>query len=215
MRHSRFCLQFFDFSESPDSLLIHLGRRWTDQTPGTTPLTPVERQHWASRAALSSLLTDESALLVRNHEYGFYSIRSKDTCLYTSFSHTQTLAAAAVSLGPIGIDLEPCSRDAAAVLTRICHKEELLFAGGDCCVDAHTISNALMIWTGKEAMAKASGLGMRYGLKNFELHPAKAPFSKGRIHRNGPIQLRRPSLEYFVYQGHLLAVCLESTESVE
>ncbi len=88
-----------------------------------------------------------------------------DCPLYFSISHTGTGAAAVIADIPVGIDLQKTIAVSNALLERVCIDSEWIFCNGG--IDrADQNDRFTHIWTAKEAMAKADGLGLaRLGLK--------------------------------------------------
>jgi hypothetical protein len=80
------------------------------------------------------------------------------TGLHLAISHTPDLAAVAVTdLGPLGVDVEPSRHLPAAELAR------RWFSVAEADWVAHRPGDFLLLWTAKEAVGKALGVGLRGG----------------------------------------------------
>lgn len=84
-----------------------------------------------------------------------------------NIAHTKDVALIAVSLSPIGIDLERVDRpirDIDRLLSRFCKEER------DAVRQARDARRAVLtLWTRKEAFVKCTGEGIRRGLKSFQV----------------------------------------------
>tara|TARA_B100000427_G_scaffold104831_1_gene86892 strand:- start:1037 stop:1762 length:726 start_codon:yes stop_codon:yes gene_type:complete len=93
-------------------------------------------------------------------------------------SHSHTMAAIAVSILPmIGIDLEyykPAYDYYGIVKRFFTHTEQKWLLSQPLKLQNHAFFN---IWTGKEAVAKATGLGLSYNLSSLSIIPNKTTFS--------------------------------------
>ena len=116
-------------------------------------------------------------------------------------SHSERLAALAISRGgPVGVDLEPLDRargllDLAAAF---CHPEEIAQLPDEPQARAYDL---IKIWTGKEALLKALGIGLMFPPQEILIED-----DRGRAHLSGldDFRLLRPPERF----GHLAAVAV-------
>ena len=112
-------------------------------------------------------------------------------------SHSHTMAAIAVSLLPmIGIDLEyyKPSYDYHRIVKRFfTHAEQKWLLSQPLKLQNHAFFN---IWTGKEAVAKATGLGLSYTLSSLSIIPNKTTFS---VSLTAPNVTEQPSQFFLDY----------------
>ena len=165
---------------------------------------PRYHAHLAGRAAIAFLL-EEAGLeyfVVPDREFGFLTLRNKAglASTYCNVTHTESIAVAAISDRPIGIDIESAARDAIRVFPRVLTDEELSWA--------HTLPSSY-IWSAKEAFSKALGLGMKFGFKALELDlKAKDP-RPCKTSLKGPLSLKDPAIAYLEHEGFVISVCSE------
>ncbi len=125
---------------------------------------PERRQsYFGARAALATLVgplgLEEPVL--NNEVFGFPTLGSGPTLpAYISLAHTQGAAMAAMAPTPIGVDIELKNRDASKTVRRIFNSEE-----------AESFARLglapVYAWVAKEAVSKALGLGMKFGMAAF------------------------------------------------
>lgn len=135
--------------------------------------------------------------------------------LHFNLSHSGSFAALAVSsLGEIGIDIETLRpRNFLAIAERYYHTDELnqLLAQPE----AERIDLFFKLWTLKEAFFKATGGGISSGLDKavFDLshNKIKARFASALNEQENTWQFQQE----FIDQSHLLAVAINSTESLQ
>ncbi|MBY0371607.1 4'-phosphopantetheinyl transferase superfamily protein [bacterium] len=131
---------------------------------------------------------------------------------FLSWAHASGWAIAALGPQTLGIDLEPENRPVKSVLERISDDQErAAFSSGEISVDGKPAPLPLAFWVAKEAAAKATGQGMRHGLKGYRL--GSAPTSGGvwplQITTPGPRPLRDPAIRFFRIGPCLGALCSE------
>lgn len=119
---------------------------------------------------------------------------------FASWSHTENRIVAAGSDLPVGIDIERWDRPVAHLLRR--------FA----CDGETELLSPIELWCAKEAVAKATGLGMRWGLKNFEVLGKEGPVWKVGIRNAGPRLLKDPAVVFSTQEPYLIALCGERAQ---
>lgn len=171
----------------------------------------------AGRWALKHLLLGDAKLLRVEVDpvFGFLRLTGSPLPngreLFCNISHTEKVAVAALSSSPVGIDIERKDRSAQRVLKKIASKDDLdqLDRFPDY-LKQDLEDPALLLWTGKEALSKAIGLGMRKGLKPFKILASQnLPFS-AEISVTGPLSLTQPHVWYFEKDDYLISLCSES-----
>ncbi|NBX91667.1 MAG: 4'-phosphopantetheinyl transferase superfamily protein [Proteobacteria bacterium] len=180
----------------------------------------VYRSFWGGRCALAHLLKQNNLTLriSPNECHGFLELVSKEgVCSsnwFCSISHTDSIAVAALSPQPVGIDIEPLERSVDKVVSRIASATELKEFQQSLFPMKKTISNPhLLIWTGKEAFSKAVGLGMKKGLEDFRIHWANELPFKGSTEFKSPHFLREPTLNFIIHNEFLIGLCCEKDSS--
>ncbi len=193
---------------------------WCDVPESIYTAHPTRRSEWfAARFALRTLLSQmgSTSRLVMHPVHGYPELRDGDgkvnMNMFTSWSHSEDFVAVIVGKSPVGIDVEPLNRVVEKVRERIATDEEYRrFEGQAPLENAPPISTSLALWCAKEAVAKATGLGMRWGLKNFELNEREGDLWSVTIQTPGPRPLTDPVIRYEVREGFLVAVCGHRTE---
>lgn len=174
----------------------------------------------AGRNALNHLLKGEAKQLCVETDpvFGFLKLKgnqqTKGGELFCNISHTEKVAVAALSSAPVGIDIERKNRSVQKVLKKIATPEDLeQIERFPHYLKQDLEDPALLLWTGKEALSKAIGLGMRKGLKPFKIFASQTlPFS-AEISVTGPLALHRPNLWYFEKAEYLISICSDSLPS--
>lgn len=194
-------VQIVDIALVNSEELFRLASRWPLKPSRKNPAGLGQVQHIGGRAALSLLVSEVDASLSISPEYGFSELHLANTKLHVSFSHTDSVAAAAVAPSPIGVDVESISRRVDRVLSRICTEKELMLASGGTVIDGEIVRNELLLWTAKEAVSKACGLGARKGLINFVIDIKPDPLCSVTIREPGPIPLKSPQVTFGIYRS--------------
>lgn len=130
--------------------------------------------------------------------------------IYTNLSHTEQVAVAVVADSPIGVDIENVERDVTRVLKRIATDEEASYhQGRQLTVCGGEVPDAVALWSAKEALSKALGLGMRYGLQDFLIAlEGPMPFRATSL-RPGPFSLTQPAVTLFRWDRYVISVAAE------
>jgi len=131
--------------------------------------------------------------------------------LFVNISHTELIAVAVIATSPVGIDVEKISRDASRVITRVSSPVEIArLSSWKIFVDGKHIPSPLLLWSGKEAVSKALGLGITFGMHCFEIDlQSETGLYDVRVSGSGPLKLENPALKYFLHQEYLVSVCTE------
>lgn len=170
--------------------------------------------HYAGRCAAAALLdwSGVSAKIVPDAEWGYLTLCDANlrpfSGLYLNISHTRDVAVAVLAEFPVGIDIEACERDVSRVMQRVASPRERLLAekyrGEDPKFPAH-----VALWSAKEAFSKALGLGMNFGLQQFEIPLAGEPPFSVFTEGTGPMALREPAVSFSIQGNFLVSVCTE------
>ncbi len=174
------------------------------------------RSEWlAARAALRQLLDRDflPATAIKNPDFGFPELVDKNTAKplpwYTSWTHSEGFCFVVLSEQAVGVDAEPQGRKVDSVLTRIASAEEIEKFKSPQTAEGGIVPGPLALWCAKEAIAKATGLGMRWGLKNFEIGGEVDGLWEVAIRRSGPRQLTAPAVKFLLEDSFVVAVCSE------
>lgn len=183
---------------------------------------PSRRWEWIqARVMLFDLLQEREidARLVMNPEYGYPEIVDKTTghrhSVFASWSHTQDFVVVAIADKAIGVDVEAWDRPVGKTIARIAHAEEVETFTRELQLRAPEFPAPLALWCAKEAIAKAGGLGLRAGLKNFSLTPDPDGRWSVAMRRQGPRPLVDPVVSFIRRERFLVAVCTERAEPFE
>lgn len=203
----------FDFSSLSDGALERAYLKTTEDSPlpQTQRVRSAARSHWAGRIVLKHLLESQkirSGVQV-NAEFGYLF---SNQC-HVSIAHTEEVAVAAISHAPVGIDLEKKNRPVRAVLKKLVTAEELdRFHSGRWVNTTGIVEPELFLWVGKEAVLKASGLGLSGGLNRVQIQwDQGTPFPVVQD-LSGPLPLKNPHLHFFSDSDCLIAICYQNTQ---
>jgi len=203
----------FHFSSFSDEALKRAYLKTTEDTalPQPQRIRSAARSHWAGRIVLKHLLESQKIKdsIQVNAEFGYPFTHQ----CHVSIAHTEKVAVAAISNAPVGIDLEKKTRPVRAVLEKLVTTEELDRFHSGRWVDTHGIVEPeLYLWVGKEAVMKASGLGLSGGLKRVHIQWNQgAPFPIVQD-LSGPLPLKNPQLHFFSVGDCVIAICYQTTE---
>jgi len=115
-----------------------------------------------------------------------------NTNIFFNVSHSGNLVACAVSEKPVGIDIEQISSKPLKAISRFATDTEKSFVSDD-------PVKATILWTLKEACLKATGTGVKGGLKSISFDIAE-----GNVVCSDSLL----KCEYtYEYEGYILAVC--------
>jgi phosphopantetheinyl transferase len=124
---------------------------------------------WLSRRHDTSELPHPSTMVIAHDAAGRPYLEPGDylDLPLLSIAHTDDCAVALAADGPIGLDIEPATRDTRAILPSFATAEESALI--DELADAYPDSVApTRLWCAKEAVAKALGTGLQGRPKDFE-----------------------------------------------
>jgi phosphopantetheinyl transferase (holo-ACP synthase) len=184
-------------------------------TPEPGPLGP-ESHHRAGRNAARLCLEKAgiSGSIVPHPKRGYLELRTGSGGLvpgaYLNISHTSGLAVAALSPHPVGVDVEKLSRDPSRALERFLSESDRgnlqAFRSPD-----PRVSGALLLWTAKEAFAKALGLGIQAGLSRLEVDLLGPRPYRAASSVRGEMELREPAIHWEIREEFLVALCTEAS----
>lgn len=121
--------------------------------------------------------------------------------LFVTISHTPGMAVAAASHRSVGIDVEAADRSVLRALGRVASPEEL--------AEARAARGEVALWSAKEAVSKATGLGIKFGMHAFRVRfaaPAPHPVELG-VH--GPLPLVEPTVQVRREGPWVVSICAE------
>ncbi len=155
--------------------------------------------YFAGRAALRLALEEAGleGIVTPDGEYGYLKIEC-GTPVFGNISHTRGLVAAVICKHPVGIDVESSQRDASQVMKRVATAQERA-----------EWKSPIQLWSAKEALSKAFGLGMRFGLQSFEARWSKELPWKGIAQVKGPLDVKEPAIWQEDKHGFLISVATE------
>ena len=126
-------------------------------------------------------------------------------------SHTDSIVALVLAPCPVGVDIESAERDASRVIFRVASESERKLANeGVFASNGKVINPNIALWSGKEAAAKAFGLGMKFGLNCFEVQFCRDDVYRVKAHKMGPLSLKSPALIIESFDPYIVSVCSES-----
>ena len=166
----------------------------------------------AGRAALATIF---DALGVRatvepEVTYGYLSVRSSSGNCFANISHTDDVAVGVVGPSTIGIDIESAARSASRAIVKAASDEERVLLPKS--VSAHggkMIPGEIALWSAKEAVSKATGLGIKFGLTVFEVDMVtKAPHPV-KICVESPLHLHDPAVKFLSFEDYVISLCTE------
>jgi phosphopantetheinyl transferase len=168
------------------------------------------------RKALDALLQKHQLDLTLdfNQEYGFPFLKDSNgrvsKSFFCSISHTEGAAVAVLSCSPVGIDIEKKNRSVQRVLKRIAAPDEIKnLSESTYALKSHLLDPSLLLWTGKEALSKAIGVGLRKGLLPFQIDfKSKTPFT-AKLLIKGPNELSQPRISYYERNDYLICLAFE------
>jgi phosphopantetheinyl transferase len=185
---------------------------WCPVSPSLPGASLTRRTEWlAARVALKRLLGVLSLnLALKTDSAAPYpvlvdSVTLRPSDYFVSWAHTHKCVVAGVSREPVGVDVEAASRSVSKVLKRIASEEEISRTREIRSHDGQPIPAELAIWCGKEAMAKATGLGMKWGLKNFEFTSEHRGVWLIKTDKEGPRKVSTAAVSLFLREGWLVA----------
>lgn len=177
---------------------------WCAVSPSLAGASETRRVEWlAARVALKRLLGLFSPNLVLSPEstepYPVLeeAVTRRPSMLSVSWGHTHHCAVVGVSTLPFGVDVEAMDRSVSKVLNRIASPKEVSRTQKIHCQDGQPAPSGLALWCGKEAMAKATGLGMKWGLKNFELLSESGGAWLVKVDKEGPRKIPSAAVGFF------------------
>jgi hypothetical protein len=138
--------------------------------------------------------------VVPDPQWGYLTVIDETGVLqkdvFVNISHTVGVAAAALMSKPVGIDVERAERSAQKVMKRMATAKEIAKLPGEVILPGgEVVPSGILMWSAKEAVSKATGLGIKFGMKNFQIGlEGSLPFEV-QIDVEGPLKLRSPVLQ--------------------
>lgn len=126
--------------------------------------------------------------------------------LHVNISHTEGLAVATVAPAPVGVDVEHSDRSVTRILSRFAVDEEQRSLCSTLCINAPA---ELALWCAKEAFLKATGLGIKFGLKRVKVNLEVGPLYRVHSDLKGRLRLHAPAIHYEIFEKFVIAVCSE------
>lgn len=162
---------------------------------------------FAGRSCISALLQSEGLTdtVVPDPQFGFVTLKNHRE-LSINISHTDEVAVAALSTSPLGVDIERADRPISQkVLDKILlpgEEEGLRRVLGEA-------FRPVFLWSVKEAISKATGLGIKFGLSAFEIIPANNPPWPVKLGETGPLTLVDPAITILRWNEFVISLCAQ------
>ena len=195
------------------------------------------RSFLAGRIAALALLEREQCdmAIEKNKTWGYLFLKTTHPQRYLSISHTERdhvkgieeVSISVLSSFPIGIDIEPISRRASRVLPRICYPEEKYLVQQSLTklsLTPEALCPSIVIWSLKEAIMKAYGVGLHHSFKNVVLKPHPHYQADSLISGRGdcflvdtqqsfnfPFKLNKPAVLWYLEAPWIIAISTEAS----
>ncbi len=171
--------------------------------------------HAAGREALRRALESQGikAEVSPDAEHGYLNLTQGNmpmVGLFANVSHTGGLAVGAISPAAVGVDVEALSRDPGRALERQMSEEDRRNLEKLPKLSDPRLSGALLLWTAKEAFAKALGLGMQAGMPRLQIDILGPLPYRARTEVKGHHPLKDPRIHWEIRGDFLVTVCTEA-----
>lgn len=172
--------------------------------------------HDAGREAMRLVLekTGISGTVRPHPEHGYVELtQSNDKPIpgiFINISHTDSLAVAAISGAPVGVDVEAITRDPSRALERLMSDRDRELLKKFPQPQDPRLSPALLLWTAKEAFSKALGMGMQAGMSKLKIDFEGPPPYRARTEVVGHLPLHNPLIHWEIRGDFLISVCTEA-----
>lgn len=166
--------------------------------------------HYAGRIALGSLLhrVVPDGKIGRNDSWGYLEIYDarlqKLPQWFGNISHTTGIAVAVLGNTSVGIDVEAQDRSTERALKRAASEKERGLARK--WQVTPPIPGMVALWGAKEAAAKALGLGINFGLQDFEVRLQGEMPCSIETHRKGPLPVEDLAVRFLQIDGFVIAI---------
>lgn len=136
------------------------------------------------------------------------------TDLFVTISHTEEVAIAVVMPEAVGVDVEKVDRDSSRVLGRILTPQESQNLPPYLEVPGGRVPSGILAWSAKEAVSKATGLGIKFGLKNFIINfSIPQPFPV-RLGIEGPVFIKDAVVLALRREDWIITICTPRTMAI-
>lgn len=179
----------------------------------------MKKAHRAGRLLLETILKEKGlpAEVGVDERFGFIYLQNRRS-VYVNIAHTREGVVAGVAPAPIGIDIEAQDRKNVNTHKRIAEPEEIKEVEERYSSQSHFVHPHLILWVAKEAVAKASGLGIRYDLKQCRIYwhhviasqKHNAIFPVGEWPKEAPYHLNSPGVVIKAFKDYIVGVCTEA-----
>lgn len=173
------------------------------------------------RAVLARLLEKASVegWVEPNPRFGYLQLSDSTgrdfTDRYVNVSHSSGFVAGVLAPTPVGIDVEAITRDASRVAERVSEPDEWKELPERVAVVGGVVPGSLAMWCAKEAVSKALGLGVVFGMKAFKIRFSSGNPALVELAVKGPLSLISPAVWLEIRAGHLFAICTEADHLAE
>jgi len=221
MNPNRVIVCFFSYETCAPDSVRRLGRVAL-RDPATAPKRSNlarELSFYAGRASVAAALQHlgREAWVEPNPEFGYltavdrHGISQPD--LFINISHTRQIAVAIVASTSVVGDIESLTRNASIAIRRVATEKELEgWFGKSFSVGGVTLPGELALWSAKEAVSKAVGLGIKFGMRHFEIALTSSPPPyEVKLGIIGPLSVPNPAVRFLLREGFLVALCAEKS----
>lgn len=173
-------------------------------------------EFFAGRAALAAVLrrVGWDGFIDPDPTYGYLVTRPKaaggSVPPHVNVTHTDGIAVAVAADCHVGVDVEAVARDARRAVSRVATEDEL--RGLDALtvsVGGRAVPGPVALWSAKEAVSKATGLGIKFGMSCFVVSLRGAAPYPVRIEREGPLHVDQPAVRFHCHDRYVISVCAE------
>lgn len=169
-----------------------------------------QRSFYGGRTALRRLLkqagVSKDVRITANPQFGYLQIPSRPNA-HINLSHTENISVAVLASSPVGVDIESLSRPMKpSVFERVTTEDERETCRA---LDPAWASQPIVWWSAKEAVSKACGLGIKFGMREFGLKPMGGKVWDVKCRIPSPFALRDPIVEQIEWNGYVISVCGE------
>jgi len=208
------CREYWDADNTDIDRLRERAKRvaWQGRLRDSGASRAAHLAHYAGRAALQRLFEKHgiAAWVSPEPEFGYLYVRDEKgprTDLFANITHTNGIAVAVLAVRSVGIDVERLTRPTDRVLPRVstaAEREQLAKAKLPT-----GLPPGVALWTAKEAISKATGLGIKFGMQEFTVDWQASTPRAVTLHREGPLPLERPAVDWLVDKDYAIAICTE------
>ncbi len=157
-------------------------------------------EHLAGRGAIAILAKQLNwKITLSTGAFGEPRVKGRENT-FASVSHTKGIAVGAIATYPIGVDIEDTKRVISdKVIRKVCHSDEL------------KSFSPIYLWSAKESVSKALGIGIKFGLRAFQIAPIDKKNAQVIFHSQypTPFALRDAQVSFILHKNWVVSICSE------